>query len=229
VVRYEQAVGLEFNPDRHFTFQAGASGFETDKQQDKAGFNFGATWKPDDRFYLFGYYRFNDPVNDSIATTYYGFTQRSLGVGAGYQASEDLALSIKASRAWYSDGNDRDFAHAEFAYTVFNPAQLKLGLEYELLDYRERASLYSSSSWYQTAGPVLQAEPPIAKWMSLAARVEGTYVVQASKMGITVTIGPNFHLGDRLECGAAYLLSSVPGSYSSYSGQGVKVNLSYRF
>ncbi len=228
VTRYEEGLGVEDHVDSTLSLQGGASGFQVNSF-DKAGFSLGSTWVPSQSAWLYGFYHFNDPVDDSIATVAEGVTQDVIGLGAGCQLTDNLSARISASHAFYSDGNGRNFIHAEPTYLLWAPAQLRLGVEYEVIDYQISVSAYNSPHWYQTFGPVVEIEPHIFKWLSVHVRVELPFVPDASQFGTTVAIGPAMHVADHLEASVEYLYYYVPGSFTNYSGTGLRAALSYRF
>jgi tetratricopeptide (TPR) repeat protein len=227
--RFEEGLGLEDRLDNVFSLQGGASGFQV-TNHDIAGFNVGATWKPTKDFWAYASYRFDDPVNDSITTVSEGFTQNVIGLSGGYQFTDDISTTITASHAFYSDGNNRNFLHIEPTYMLWALAQLRVGAVYEVIDYGQSVPDYSSPHWYQTYGPLIEAEPYVFSWLSVHARIEPVFVAQAYRWGINVTTGPSVHLLDnRFEGTVEYLYSDVPGSFVNYSGSGFRAMLSYRF
>ncbi len=228
VTRFEEALEADDRLNSSLSLQAGASGFQVESTN-KAGFNVGATWKPSQSAWIYGSYRFNDPVDDSIATVAQGFTQDVVGLAAGYQFTDRLGAKISASHAFYSDGNGRNFIHIEPTYVIWHAIQLSVGAEYEVIDYQMSVPTYSSPHWYQTFGPVVEIEPHIFSWLSVHARVEVPYVAEASRVGTTLNIGPAIHIADHLEGSAEYLYYYVPGSFTNYSGSGFRAALSYRF
>ncbi len=227
--RFDEALGVEDRLNNELSLQGGASGFQVNSY-DFAGFNVGATWKPTKDLWAYASYRFNDPVNDSITTVAEGFTQDVIGVSGGYQFTDDISATITASHAFYSDGNDRNFIHFEPTYMLWPLAQLRVGFVYEVIDYAETVPDYNSPHWYQTYGPLIEAEPYLLSWLSVHARVEPVFVPEAPGWGVNVTVGPSVHFWDkRFECTAEYLYSDVPGSFTNYSGSGFRATLTYRF
>jgi predicted Zn-dependent protease len=227
--RYQEGLGLEYRPDRTLSFEAGASGFEV-RDHDLLGFNVASTWKPTQNFWMYGSFRLDDPVTDSIATVAIPLSQDVVGLSSGYQISKDISADITATRAWYSDGNTRNFIHAEpFTYMLWRPIQLRVGPVYELLDYRMQKSDYPSSPWYHTFGPMIEVEPYVCTWLSIKARGEATRTSDDTSWGTIISAGPSVHLGKTFEFTAEYLYDNVPGPFSNYSGNGVRAQLSYRF
>jgi hypothetical protein len=229
VTRYGEGLGLEYRPNSILSFDGGASGFEVG-DHNVVGFNVGATWKPAQNFWLYGSFRLDDPVDDSMTTVADVFTQDVVGLDSGYQFSDDLSANITTSRAYYSDGNTRNFIHVEPAtYTLWRPAQLRIGPVYEVTDYRTETSNYSSPSWFQLYGPMIEAEPSLCKWLSIKARCEVATAADASKWGVILSAGPSVHLNDTFEFSAEYLFYNAPTPFTSYSGNGARAALSYRF
>jgi predicted Zn-dependent protease len=230
ITRLQEGAGLEAHLNSTLSLQAGATGFEViNHDRDVPGMSAGATWTPNQQFWVYASYRLQNPIDDSIYTVANGLTQNVVGISSGYQVTENLSANITASRASYSDHNERNFIHAESKYMLWKPWQLRAGAEFEVIDYEKARPQYSSPSWYQTYGPLIELEPPITKWLSIHGHFEAPFVEEARQFGAVVAVGPRVHLDERFEFVAEYLYYNVPGSFVNYSGQGFRAALSYRF
>jgi tetratricopeptide (TPR) repeat protein len=229
VTRHEEGLDFEYRVDSTLSLAGGASAFEVG-DHDVLGFNLAATWKPTRDFWIYGSFRLDDPVNDSIATVAGPLSQDIAGLSGGYQMTRDLSAGMTATRAYYSDGNTRNFIHAEPAtYMLWRPIQLRIGPVYELIDYRTKKPNYPSESWYHTFGPMIEIEPYLCSWLSIKARYEATFTSADPNWGAMIAAGPSVHLGDSLEFTAEYLYDNIPGPFTNYSGNGFRAELSYRF
>jgi len=227
--RYEEGLDLEYRLSSNLSFAGGASAWEVGSH-DLAGFDLGVTWKPTPVSWLYGSFRLDDPVNDSIYTVDSPLSQDIVGVSGGWQVTRDLSATFTADRGYYSDGNTRTFIHAEPAtYMLWRPLQLRVGPVYELLDYRSYTPNYPSQDWYHTYGPMIEIEPYLCSWLSLKVRYEATRTSDDSKWGTILTVGPSVHLGENFNGAVEYLYDNVPGPFSNYSGNGVQATISYRF
>jgi predicted Zn-dependent protease len=228
IARFDEGLGVEDRVNSTLSLQGGVSGFEL-RDHATAGFNVGATWMPTQQFWMYGAFRLNDAVNDSIMTVSQGLKQNLVGVSSGYQFTPDLDLKVNASHAFYSDGNGRNFLHAESAYTICPTAQLRVGGAYEVLDYQRSTPDYPSPHWFQTYGPFVELEPKLTSWLSVHGRLEEAYIAETSQWGPLLTVGPTVHLADGLEFSAEYTYINYPGTSLNYSGNGFRVAFSYRF
>jgi hypothetical protein len=227
VVRYQESLGLEDRVNNEWQFRGGFDAFQQPSRQ-VTGFNVGATWKPNDKFWVDGTYRLNDPVNDAMFTVANALSQDIAGLSAGYQFSDRIGSKVVASYATYSDNNERTFVHAEPYYTLDYTTQLQLGVAYESTWYL-RNTAYSGASAFQTIGPVLRAEPYINSWLSLQVNLYPLFIIDPAAFGAELSIGPAFHIANRLQMSVAYSYYLLPGSTVEYSGNGLTATLSYRF
>ncbi|HEY0010157.1 MAG TPA: tetratricopeptide repeat protein [Tepidisphaeraceae bacterium] len=227
--RYEEAIGLEYRANHWLSLQGSVTAFQTEKADEEVGFTLGATIKPTNRFYAYGFVHVNDPVSDSFVTVADGLTQDLVGAGAGYQLSNRWSAVVITSLAGYSDGNERRFLNADTSYLLWAKPQLYARAQYEIIDYEFNTQRYSSPDAYQIFRPTIEAEPQLTSWLSLRARLEVPYVVDDSRWGTGITIGPVVRVRDRLEFNAAYMRFDIPGDVSRYNGEGFRLQLIYRF
>jgi tetratricopeptide (TPR) repeat protein len=229
VNRYEEGLGLEYDFNSTLSLEADVSGFEVG-DHDIIGGDVGVTWKPTTNFWVYGAYRYHDPVTESIETVADGLTQNVAIVNAGYQYTDYLSATLNTSRADYSDGNLRTFLHVEPAnFLVWRRIRLQLGAAYEVIDFEHQTSHYGSPSFYQTFGPVIQVEPNITSWLTFKARYEAAYAAQPGKLGAIVSAGPSAHIGKTIDLNVQYLFYDVPGAYSNYAGNGFQASFTWRF
>ena len=227
--RYEEGLGLEYDLNRTLTLEADASGFEVG-HHDMIGGDAGVTWKPTTNFWVYGAYRYHDPVTESIETVTDGITQNVAILNAGCQYTDYLSGTLNTSRADYSDGNLRNFLHVEpVNFMVWRKIRLQVGAAYEVLDFKNQTPHYGSPSFYQTFGPVVQVEPNITSWLTFKARYEAAYAAQPGKLGAIVSAGPSAHLGKTIDLNVQYLFYDVPGAYSNYAGNGFQASFTWRF
>jgi tetratricopeptide (TPR) repeat protein len=227
VLRYQEDLGLEDRVNSQWSFRGGISAFQQ-PMREVTGFNVGATWKPTDSFWVDATYRLNDPVNDTMYTVANALSQDIVGLSGGYQFTDRLGVKAIYSWANYSDDNNRQFLHAEPFYTLYWPAQIRVGFAYETTIYSE-STAYSQPQAFQTLGPVLHAEPPITSWLTLQVNVYPLWVIDPSNFGLELTIGPAFHLAKDLQIAAGYTYYYLPGSTVPYSGNGFTASLTFRF
>jgi len=227
VVRYQENLGIEDRFSSDLSFRGGVDAFQQPSRQ-VTGFNVGATWKPNEHFWVDGTFRLNDPVNDTMFTVANALSQNVLAVSSGYQFNDRLGAKVIATAAEYSDNNTREFLHAEPFYELYFPAQLRIGVAYESTWYTKNTQ-YSSASDYQTIGPVIHAEPAINSWLSIQMNLYPLLVIDPARAGVEVTVGPAIHLANRFQLSVEYSYYSLPESTVGYSGNGVSATLSYRF
>ena len=227
--RLEEGLALEYRFNKQWSARAGISAFQTEGADDEVGFNAGATWVPNTSFYAYGYYRENDPVNDSIFTVQQSFTQDIIAGGAGFQFWDRWSLSAVASTADYSDGNERRYFKGGLSYMLFKDPLAFLRLEYEVFDYERREPTYSSPPSYDYVRPVFEIEPRFTDWLSAQFRFEVPYVVDEADWGTGLVVGPVVKLGEDFELRGTYIRYDLPGEVAAYSGDGFKVSLIWRF
>jgi tetratricopeptide (TPR) repeat protein len=228
VIRYQEGISIEDRVDNVVSIRAGLGAFQQPNKE-AFGFDLGVTWKPTNQLWIDATYRTEDPVTDSMYTVANGLSQDILGVTGGYQFDDDLALKFAASRSEYSDNNIRQFIHIEPAYTVWRATQLRVGAEYETVRYSVTIPGAGGLEWYQTYGPVLEAEPHLTSWLWVHGRAEFPYVESARKWGTNLSANLVLHLDDHLEAKVGAFYVSVPESISSYSGSGFDASVSCRF
>jgi tetratricopeptide (TPR) repeat protein len=227
--RFEEGLALEYRFSKKWSARAGVSAFQTEGADDEVGFNVGATWVPNPAFYAYGFYRENDPVNDSIFTVQQSFTQDILAGGAGFQFWNRWSLSGVASTADYSDGNERRYFKGALSYMLLKDPLAYLRLEYELFDYERRDARYSSPQWYDYVRPVFEIEPQFTSWLSAQFRLEVPYVVDEADWGTGLVVGPVIKLGSDFEFRGTYIRYDLPGEVAAYSGDGFKISMIWRF
>jgi tetratricopeptide (TPR) repeat protein len=228
VLRYQETLGIEDRVNSAVSVRTGVEAFQQ-PEKEAFGFTIAGTWKPINEFWLDASYKTNDPVTDSMFTVANGLSQDILGITSGWQATDDLSVKVTASRSVYSDDSVREFVHVEPACTIWRPAQLRVGAQYEAYRYSKAIPGAGGPDWYQTYGPVVELEPTISSWLSVHARAEFPYVAQASQWGTNLNLEVKFHPDDHLEAKAGVFYVHVPESISSYSGTGFDASLSYRF
>lgn len=229
ITRYEEEVALEYRFNSQWSARGSATAFQTEDADDQYGLSLSTTWKPTQSSYVYGFHRLNDPVNDSITTVARAFTQDVYGIGLGFQIAPRLSTSAIGTYSRYSDDNERRFANVELAYLLWKKPQLYARLQYELIDYTDNRSTYSSPGWYQTIRPMIDVEPKITDWLSFRIRLEVPYILSEAAWGTGVTAGPVIKIGDRFTLNAAYLQYDIPGDFTNYSGNGFKLECSYRY
>jgi hypothetical protein len=106
---------------------------------------------------------------------------------------------------------------------------LRVGVVYESTQYTRFIPGYSVPSVYQTIGPVLHAEPSIWKWLSIRVDLYPLYIIDPPRFGAEITVGPSFHISDRLQGAIEYSYYDLPGSVVRYSGNGLQATLTFRF
>jgi tetratricopeptide (TPR) repeat protein len=228
VIRYQEGIGIEDRVDSVISIRGGLGAFQQPKKE-AFGFDLGATWKPTNELWIDASCRTQDPVTDSMYTVATGLSQDILAFTGGYQLRDDLAMKFAASRSAYSDDVTRQYIHVEPAYTLWYGAKLNIGAEYETVKFSRKLPGDGGTNWYQTFGPVFEAEPPINDWLSIHFRGELPYVATAYQWGTNLNLGLTLHPGDHLTVKAGVFYVHVPESISSYSGTGFDASVSYRF
>lgn len=229
VDRFETGIGADYLINPKLTIVGGVDYFKAERQGGEFGGNIALYVAPVSAVDFWGSVYLNRPVNDSIVTVRDAFTQDIFASGINGRFTPEFSANLRASLSRYSDGNDRRNLVAGLSYLVHKKTAAYARLEYEWLDFTRQRSAYSSPANYNLIRPMLQWSPQITPWLSLEVRGEVPYVVDAHRWGHGITIGPKVHLFDRMDLGFSYLNYKIPGGQSTWSGNGFKVDFSYRF
>jgi hypothetical protein len=229
ISRFEDGatVNVEFQP--WLQVSAGANSFKTENFEAKAGGYAAVYLAPFACLDFWGSFRSADPINDSYRAAREALAQDVYTAGVNFRPSRCVQASFQASDGEYSDGNSRHFALASLAWFLplrFAPV---LRLEYQFLDFAQHTPDYSSPDNYTLLRPVLELTPEITKWLSLEFHGELPYVFDEESWGSGITVGPRVRIGDSFTAGASYLHYEIPGGQTNWSGNGFKVDCSFRF
>lgn len=227
--RFEAGVGLTYRFNGSLQASVGLSQFKTENLDRETGGYLAFYVAPMRALDFSISYRHADPVNDSYTTAREAFTQNSLSAALHVRPTRTVALDLTGSTADYSDGNTRRFALASLAWYLTLPASPVLRLEYEWLDFDERSADYSSPENYARVRPVIEFSPRLTRWLKLEFHGELSYVFDEREWGTGFTVGPRFQAGDSFDLGVAYMKYEIPGGQTTWSGDGFKVDLSWRF
>jgi Flp pilus assembly protein TadD len=227
--RFEAGLGLDYRFNGVVQVSAGVSQFKTENLDRETGANIAVYVAPASWVDAWASYRYAEAVNDSYITASEAFTQDILSAGLNLRPFKNVVASVTASTAEYSDGNTRRSALASIGWYVPVVTSPVLRLEYEWLDFDERTPDYSSPENYGRLRPVFELTPKITDWLALEVHGELDYVFDESEWGYGVTVGPRMYAGDWLNVGFMYMKYEIPGGQTTWSGEGFKVDLTYRF
>ena len=229
IERFEFGAGAEYRFGNFLVVTAGVSDLKSQQHSHQTGGNIAVYVMPFTRLDLWASYRLADPVNDSYFTAREAFVQNIVAGGFEFRPTPSTFARFTATSGDYSDGNTRQDILAGIGWRMPLPTSPVIRLEYEWLNYDEHSSNYSSPQNYGRFRPVLEITPQLTKWLQLELHGELSYVANEHEWGNGFTVGPRIKLGDRLDFGAAYMKYEVPGGQTTWSGEGFKVDLWWRF
>lgn len=227
--RNDAGVSVDYRLSREIVAAAGVTAFKTESHDPKYGGNLALYLTPAPALNAWVSYRHREPVNDSFLTARDAFTQNIVAGGLNVFPTSLLNLSFTGSTAAYSDGNTRRWALGSVGYTVAPKWNTAVKLEYEWLDFTRRSNGYSSPSNYALLRPVLEMSPRITDWLTLQIRGEVPFVFDEGSWGYGVTIGPRFNIAEAASVTVLYINHEIPGGQTNWSGDGFKIDFSYRF
>jgi tetratricopeptide (TPR) repeat protein len=172
---------------------------------------------------------FDYPFESSISTVYAGMHQDSLGVGMNAKVYGPWSFQGGLEMAWISDGNRWLNVKPQLSYRLTSRPESYLRLEYELLSFAERRANYWTPADWQLLKPNLDIRHAVTEWLAAEVTVAAPYVFERSQVGVQLAAGPRLELNGRLQGGAAYMYSSIPGDQGVWSGTAWQVFLSWTF
>jgi len=229
VDRLETAVGLDYRVFSTLQIAAGAGQFKTENHTAKFGGTVALYYQPASFADLWTSYRSGEPVNDSYTTANLAFSQSIVAAGLNLRPLKSIVLSATASQARYSDDNTRQSALASASWYVPLWGSPVIRMEYEWLNYDRQTSAYSSPDNYARFRPVLEFSPRLTDWLRIELHGELSYVFDEEEWGTGFTAGVRVNKGDHFDLGVGYMEYEVPGGQTTWSGKGMKVDLSARF
>jgi hypothetical protein len=174
-------------------------------------------------------YQHAEPVDDSYFAAREAFSRNTFSGQLNVRPTRLITARVAASTGRYSDDNTRNWALASLGYLVSARAAATVKLEYEWLDFERREPGYSSPSDYTLLRPVVEFRPQLTRWLAVELRGELPYVRDERAWGHGLTAGPRFTVTDALQAGFFYMNFEIPGGQTNWSGEGWKVDFSYRF
>lgn len=229
VDRHEASLGLDCRVFSTLQISAGAGLFTTEDHSAVWGGNVALYYQPASFADVWASYRSAEPVNDSYTTASLAFSQSILSAGISVRPHKAVAISATGSQSRYSDGNYRQSFLASLSYYAPLPASPVVRLEYEWLNFDRHTSAYSSPDNYARFRPVLELSPRITDWLKIELHGELSYVFDEQEWGTGYTAGFRANKEDSFDVGVSYMQYEVPGGQTTWSGKGMKVDVSARF
>ncbi|HEX8371740.1 MAG TPA: tetratricopeptide repeat protein [Chthoniobacterales bacterium] len=227
--RTEFAAGVLAHVDARLTLFAGVTAFETENLDSELGVDVAAYFSPTPRVDLSAGFSSAKPVNDSIQAVLSGLTQNVTSGTATWRVWSKVVVSGRGSYAEYADGNQRRQGVVAAGWRTPWSWFQRAALEYETVAFSRQTGAYSSPEHDQILRPVVQLAPRITDWLTVELRGELPYLFNEEEWGTGVSAGLRAQFSNGLKLGGTWLKYEIPGGQTMWSGEGFKVEASYRF
>ena len=227
--RLEASVGADYWLLPEWKIAGAGNVFEVENRGARGGGTAAVYYNPSKYIGLWTMQRVSEPVNDSYAAARDVLRQSVLSAGVNLHASKEVLFSATGSRGDYSDGNVRKaFLGGVHWYAPMYGAPVAR-MELEAIEYAFSSPGYSSPGSYKRVRPGVDWGPRLADWLRLDLHGELSYVCGIGDWGTGFSAGLRFNKGETLDFGGGFMKYEIPGGQSTWSGRGVKADLTWRF
>lgn len=227
--RLEASVGADYWLLPEWKIAGAGNVFEVENRGARGGGTAAVYYNPSKHIGLWTMQRVSEPVNDSYAAARDVLRQSVLSAGVNLHASKEVLFSATGSRGDYSDGNVRKaFLGGVHWYAPVYGAPVAR-MELEAIEYAFSSPGYSSPRSYKRVRPGVDWGPRLTDWLRLDLHGELSYVCGIGDWGTGFSAGLRFNKGETLDFGGGFMKYEIPGGQSTWSGRGVKADLTWRF